>query len=238
MCSTGTSRTCSKSVGCTATYHRRGSRNFWDFQDDRLLLKDERRKQDIVHLFNHLQHWSIEGQDVLVSDAAVPLHLPLRPRLGKRSRPRPNNELTTLFVRQPVVLGGCSLRERSLPELGRVVRRVLLLPWSCPSSDPLEVWCFFSDRTMATGSRSWRKNWRNRRSLRLLAAPAWSILWHPPKVLPEATTSTHMKVANTKATQKRRQPVWTLCCCGCLDSDLRCCLVTRQFFLRGVRQAC
>ena len=139
--------------GLHTAYHRRGSWNFWNFQEDGLLLKDERRKQDIVHLFNHSQHWGIEGQDVLVSNAAVPLHLPMRPPLSKRSRPRPSCELTTLFVRQPVVLGGCSLRGRSLPELGREVRRVLPT-WSCPSSDSLEVWCFFSDRTMATGSRS------------------------------------------------------------------------------------
>ena len=141
--------------GLHSAHHRRGSRNFWDFQDD--------RQQDIVHLFNHLQHWGIELQDVLVSNAAAPLHLPCGLPSARGVRPRPSCELTTLFVRQPVVLGGCSLRERRTPP-----------PWSCPSSGPLEVWCFFSDSTMATGSRSWRKNWHNRRSLRLLAAPRWS----------------------------------------------------------------
>ena len=115
----------------------------------------------------------------------------LRPPLSKRSRPRSSCELTTLFVRQPVVLGGCSLRGiRTSP------------PWSCPSSGTLEVWCFFSDSTMATGSRSWRKNWHNRRSLHA----SWRLQGGHPLASSEGSARghrvDHMKVTNTRATQK------------------------------------
>ena len=88
------------------------------------LLDENRDCWHFHQLLHHLQHRSIESRDELVPDACVPLHIPLRPPLSKRSRP--SCELTTLVVRQRVVHGGRSLRGRSLPGLGREVRCVLL----------------------------------------------------------------------------------------------------------------
>ena len=119
--------------------------------------------EDVNQLVHHLQRRSIESQDELVPDARVPLHLLLRYPLSKRGRPR------------------SSYWERSLPELGRVVRRVPLpflvlvaVFWFCGT--PLAVptlskeWLTVA-KTAAIDRCSCLSHERSRRSLRRRALP-------------------------------------------------------------------
>ena len=76
---------------------------------------------------------------------------PYGPSSKKKKWPRPSCQSTTLVVRQPQVLGGCSLRVKSLPELGRKVRRVLLL-LPGPVLPLAQLRCGASSRT-----RPWRR---------------------------------------------------------------------------------
>ena len=74
---------------------------------------------------------------------------------------------------------GCKILQR----LGNLLKRLrpfprvrcVLSPWGVARHEDLtlsgQVWCNFSARAIATVSRSCRKNWRNRRSRRLRAAP-------------------------------------------------------------------
>ena len=58
---------------------------------------------------------------------------------------------------------------------------VLLLPGPVLLRSRGAAWRVDSDRTIATVGRSWRKNWRDRRALRLLAGPAcapWPVSSH------------------------------------------------------------